>query len=165
MYILRRVNRSLWNVCLYSMGNRNQHLCNQICCGKVERSAPKNFDHTTPRATQAAVFAVSLCRSIIEESRMQFERIIFFSDSHIVLSWIRNQAREFKLFVSARIAEIQSKSEPNQWRHVSGELNVADDVSRGIPAQQLISRWKHAPAFLKLPEEEWPRSRVQPPSL
>ena len=113
---------------------------------------------TIPRLElQAAVLAVRLCRSIIKESRMQFERIIFFSDSHIVLSWIRNQAREFKPFVSARIAEIQTKSEPNQWRHVSGELNVADDVSRGIPAQQLIGRWKHGPEFLKLPEEEWPK--------
>jgi hypothetical protein len=50
---------------------------------------------------QAAVLAVRLCRSIIEESRMQFASIIFFSDSHIVLSWIRNQTREFKPFVSA----------------------------------------------------------------
>ena len=112
---------------------------------------------TIPRLElQAAVLAVRLCRSITDESRMQFEKITFFSDSHIVLSWIRNQAREFKPFVSARIAEIQSKSEPDQWRHISGEKNVADDVSRGIPAQQLMGRWKNGPEFLKLPEEEWP---------
>jgi hypothetical protein len=88
---------------------------------------------------------------------MQFASIIFFSDSHIVLSWIRNQAREFKPFVSARVAEIQSKSKPAQWRHVPGELNGADDVSRGIPAHQLSGRWKYGPEFLKLPEEEWPK--------
>ena len=59
--------------------------------------------------------------------------------------------------MSARVAEIQSKSEPDQWRHVPGELNVADDVSRGIPAQQLSGRWKYGPEFLKLSEEEWPK--------
>ena len=106
---------------------------------------------------QAAVLAVRLYRSILEETRFQLQRIIFFCDSHIVLSWIRNQAREFKPFLSARVAEIQSKSEPNQWRHISGELNVADDVSRGIPAKQLTARWLHGPEFLKLPEEEWPK--------
>ncbi|XP_028399264.1 uncharacterized protein LOC114522722 [Dendronephthya gigantea] len=112
---------------------------------------------TIPRLElQAAVLATRLCCSILEESRMKFVKIIFFSDSHIVLSWIRNQPREFKPFVSARIAEIQSKSEPDQWRHVPGELNVADDVSRGIPALQLTGRWKYGPEFLKLPEEEWP---------
>ena len=59
--------------------------------------------------------------------------------------------------MSARVAEIQSNSDPSQWRHVPGELNVADDVSRGIPAQRLIGRWKQGPEFLRLPEEEWPQ--------
>ena len=88
---------------------------------------------------------------------MQFEKVVFFSDSNIVLSWIRSQAREFKPFVSARVAEIQSNSDPSQWRHVPGELNVADDVSHGIPAQRLIGRWKQEPEFLRLSEEEWPQ--------
>ena len=104
---------------------------------------------------QAAVLATRLYQSIAEESRMQFEKVVFFSDSNIVLSWIRSQAREFKPFVSARVAEIQSNSDPSQWRHVPGELNVADDVSRGIPAQRLIGRWKQGPEFLRLPEEEF----------
>ena len=88
---------------------------------------------------------------------MQFEKVVFFSDSNIVLSWIRSQAREFKPFVSARVAEIQGNSDPSQWRHVPGELNVADDVSHGIPAQRPIGRWKQGPEFLQLPEEEWPQ--------
>ena len=112
---------------------------------------------TIPRLElQAAVLATRLYQSIAEESRMQFEKVAFFSDSNIVLSWIRSQAREFKPFVSARVAEIQSNSDPSQWRHVPGELNVADDVSRCIPAR-LIGRWKQGPEFLRLPEEEWPQ--------
>ena len=86
---------------------------------------------------------------------MQFEKVVFFSDSNIVLSWIRSQAREFKPFVSTLVAEIQGNSDPSQWRYVPGELNVADDVSHGIPAQRLIGRWKQGPEFLRLPEEEF----------
>ena len=113
---------------------------------------------TIPRLElQAAVLATRLYQSIAEETRLQFEKVVFFSDSNIVLSWIRSQAREFKPFVSARVAEIPSNSDPSQWRHVPGELNVADDVSRGIPAQRLIGRWKQGPEFLRLPEEEWPQ--------
>ena len=67
---------------------------------------------------QAAVLVTRLYQSIAEESRLQFEKVVFFSDSNIVLSWIRSQAREFKPFVSARVAEIQSNSDPSQWRHV-----------------------------------------------
>lgn len=92
---------------------------------------------TIPRLElQAAVLATRLYQSIAEESRLQFEKVVFFSDSNIVLSWIRSEAREFKPFVSARVAEIQSNSDPSQWRHVPGELNVADEVSRVIPAQK-----------------------------
>ena len=79
---------------------------------------------------------------------MQFEKVVFFSDSNILLSWIGSQGREFKPFVSARVTEIQSNSDPSQWRHVPGELNVADDVSRGILAERLIYRWKQGPEFL-----------------
>ena len=93
---------------------------------------------TIPRlGLEAAVLATRLSQSIAEESRMQFEKVVLFSDSNIVLSWLRSQAREFKPFVPARVAEIQNNSDPFQWRHVPEELNVADHVSRGIPAQRL----------------------------
>lgn len=59
--------------------------------------------------------------------------------------------------MSARVAEIQNNSDPSQWRHVPGELNVADDISRGIPAQRLNGRWKPGPEFLRMPEDEWPQ--------
>ena len=75
------------------------------------------------------------------------------------MSWTRSQAREFKPFVSARVAEIQSNSDPSQWRPVPGKLNVADDVSRGIPAERLTDRWKHGLEFLRLPEDEWPKEK------
>ena len=88
---------------------------------------------------------------------MQFEKVVFVSDRNIVLSRIRSKGREFKPFVSARVAEIQRNSHPSQWRHVSGELNVDDDVSRGTPAKRLIGRWNQGPEFLRLPEEEWPQ--------
>lgn len=68
---------------------------------------------TIPRLElQAAVLATRLYQTIAEETRLKFEKVIFFTDSNIVLSWIRSQARDFKPFVSARVAEIQSNSEP-----------------------------------------------------
>ena len=55
---------------------------------------------TIPRLElQAAVLATRLCKTILEESRLQFEKAIFLSDSKIVLAWISSQARGFKPFV------------------------------------------------------------------
>ena len=106
---------------------------------------------------QAAVLAARLYKSIQSESRIPFEKFIFFTDSQIVFIWIRSKSRTFKPFVSVRAGEIQSKSDPCQWRHIPGEFNVADDVSRGIEAESLEGRWKHGPEFLYRPGNEWPQ--------
>ena len=118
---------------------------------------------TVPRLElQAAVMATRLNASVVNELRMTVEKTIFLTDSMIVLAWIRSQARTYKPFVSARVGEVQSNSDPNQWRHVPGSLNPADDISRGIPVKQLQDRWKKGPEFLCLPQEQWPEDQVQP---
>ena len=114
---------------------------------------------TIPRLElQAAVLATRLGKTIREESRFVFEKVVYFVDSMIVLGWIRSQAGSFKTFVSTRIGEIQSNSDPAEWKHIPGEENVADYVSRGIPVQGLQQRWKSGPDFLRRPEEEWPQT-------
>ena len=113
---------------------------------------------TIPRLElQGAVLASRLGKTILKESRLKFEKSVFFLDSKIVLAWICSEARRFKPFVSVRVGEIQDNSDPAQWRHVPGEQNVADDVSRGIPVESLTGRWQHGPDFLRLPESEWPQ--------
>ena len=113
---------------------------------------------TIPRLElQGAVLASRLCKTIVDESRFQFEKVILFLDSKIVLAWIRSEARRFKPFVSVRVGEIQTNTDPSQWKHIPGEMNVADDVSRGIPVRNLVERWQHGPKFLRLPENEWPQ--------
>ena len=108
---------------------------------------------TIPRLELQA--AASLGKTIREESRFAFEKVVYFVDSMIVLAWIRSQARSFKTLVSTRTGEIQSNSDPAEWKHIPGEENVGDDVSRGIPVQGLQQRWNSGPDFLRRPEDEW----------
>ena len=78
-----------------------------------------------------------------------------------MLAWIRSTARRYKPFVSSRVGEIQSNSDPAQWKHIPGEQNVADDVSRGIAVSELSGRWQTGPEFLRLPKEQWPQSEPE----
>ena len=120
------------------------------------RDAPLK-ELTIPRLElQSAVLASRLAKSILKESRLEFEKIIYFTDSQIVLAWIWSHARNYKPFVSSRVEEIQSNSDPAEWRHIDGDLNVADNFSRGVAVSELNGRWEHGPAFLKLPENQWP---------
>ena len=59
-------------------------------------------------------------------------------------------------FVLSKIGEIQSNSDPSQWRHIPSEDNEADDLSRGIHVHELKGRWMHGLDFLQLEEELWP---------
>ena len=118
---------------------------------------------TIPRLElQAAVLASRLAKSIQEESRKQFKDVKFFTDSTITLAWIQSPSGRFKPFVSSRVGEIQSNTDPNQWKHIPSEDNVADDLSRGIRVNELQGRLKNGPEFLYLPESQWPITTAPP---
>ncbi|XP_052855621.1 uncharacterized protein LOC128264250 [Drosophila gunungcola] len=63
-----------------------------------------------------------------------------WSDSSIVLAWIRQPPREFNVFVSNRIAKIQEMTKIVAWHHVPTDLNPADVVSRGYAVKNLPER-------------------------
>jgi hypothetical protein len=99
-------------------------------------------------------------KDIIQKKYKGDYSIIFFTDSTIVLTWIRSQSRGFKPFVSSRVAEIQTNCDPSTWRHIPSDHNVADELSRGIPAKELEERWQKGPEFLSKPEDEWPQQQA-----
>ncbi|XP_030832678.1 uncharacterized protein LOC105444283 [Strongylocentrotus purpuratus] len=115
---------------------------------------------TIPRLElQAAVMATRLFTTVMKELRLQVEQVMFMTDSRIVLPWVRRKRKRFKTFVAVRIAEVQSQSDPAQWRYVPGNQYPADDVSRGLPAAKLGHRWQQGSEFLYSTESEWPQDR------
>jgi hypothetical protein len=160
--IFADASRDAFGACSYLRWEKSSGNYESRFISAKSRVAPLK-ELTIPRLElQAAVLASRLYKTIIEECRLQFERVIFFTDSMIVLTWIRSQSREFKPFVSSRVAEIQTNCDPSTWRHIPSEHNVADDLSRGIPAKYLEHRWKNGPKFLNQPKEEWPEQPAMP---
>ena len=124
--------------------------------------------HTTiPRLElMAALIASRLARTIVEEFKLKPSSVTFWSDSTIVLSWLRSESASFKPFVGVRVAEIQENWSPSFWRYVPSEDNPADDLSRGITVEELSSgRWINGPPFLSKPETEWPSERRAEPDV
>ncbi|XP_053968687.1 uncharacterized protein LOC128870108 [Anastrepha ludens] len=104
---------------------------------------------------QAAVLGIKLREAVINSHDVQPRESTFWSDSKIVLQWIRSDARCYKQFVAHRIAEILQTSEASQWRWVPGKENPADDATR-IKTFSQNGKWLNGPPFLKLPEHSWP---------
>ena len=124
----------------------------QFVVGK-SRVAPLKKLTTPHLELQGAVVATRLHKTISKESRLQSEKAILFTDSMITLPWICNQVRRFKPFASSRIGEIQTHTDPCQWKHVPGDQNVADDTTRGILVKDLNGRWVNGPQFLYMPKK------------
>ena len=76
-----------------------------------------------------------------------------------MVRYIRNETKRFYTFVANRIAIIRDGSDPDQWRHVSGDLNPGGDFSSGLSAQVLLSsdRWIKGLAFPWEQKEWWPQ--------
>jgi len=114
---------------------------------------------TIPRLElSAAALAVKVDKIVRAELDVKLCYSCFWTDSTIVLSYIKNVDKRFQTFVANRVSVIHEGSSPSQWRHVRSELNPADDVSRGLTVEQLICshRWLHGPEFLVEDESSWP---------
>ena len=91
---------------------------------------------------------LELCGALLLTKLMDFtckalntsiSRAQFYSDSTIVLSWIRSCASRWKTFVANRVAKIQVLSSPTQWHNVCGDRNPADLATRGVSSSTLIT--------------------------
>ena len=75
-----------------------------------------------------------------------------------MLAWIRSDHRRYQKFVAVRIGEILSASNPEEWRWVPSEMNVADKATKwnNGPNFRPDNPWFRGPPFLQKTEEHWP---------
>ena len=101
------------------------------------------------------------CVKALEFAKAQDWERFFWIDSSTVLSWIRTPPREFRTFVSARVAEIQETIGADQIHYIKSNNNPADALTRGIHLNHLM-KWSEGPSFLELPEESGPTFKTTP---
>ena len=75
---------------------------------------------------------------------------VFWTDSKVVQAYIHNDAHRFHTFVANCVQQIRERTVPEQWNHVDGKNNSADEASRGMSPKDLLqsSRWLQGPSFL-----------------
>ena len=80
-----------------------------------------------------------------------------WTDSTCVLRHIENKDKRFQIFVANRVSAILDQSTATQWRYVESMLNLADEASRGMTVDELLTNecWKQGPPFLKKAEQFW----------
>ncbi|XP_055588815.1 uncharacterized protein LOC129741136 [Uranotaenia lowii] len=101
--------------------------------------------HGFADASMVAYGACVYIRSIFPDGSF-----LLWSDSQIVLAWIKKHPDRLEIFVRNRIAEINLHTQQEQWHYVPSQFNPADIVSRGLlpfPLSQNTTWWE-GPQFL-----------------
>ncbi|GFT40409.1 integrase catalytic domain-containing protein [Trichonephila clavipes] len=102
-----------------------------------------------------ALVAARLSSRVQEIVRKKKEcKVFHWTDSKIVLFWIKGSSKRWKQFVANRVQEISELTDPDSWFHCSGQDNPSDFLSRGLSVDTLISnnKWWTGPAFLRTDE-------------
>ena len=76
---------------------------------------------------------------MIKELDLPIYKTTFWTDSTLVLQYLRNETHRFKTYVANRVTEIIEGSFVEQWCHVPSEKNPADMCSKGVaPPEDLL---------------------------
>ncbi|GFX35268.1 integrase catalytic domain-containing protein [Trichonephila clavipes] len=113
-----------------------------------------------------ALVAARLSSRVQEIVRKKKEcKVFHWTDSKIVLFWIKGSSKRWKQFVANRVQEISELTDPDSWFHCSGQDNPSDFLSRGLSVDTLISnnKWWTDPAFLRT--DELPKTVSECPEL
>ncbi|GFX74913.1 integrase catalytic domain-containing protein [Trichonephila clavipes] len=116
---------------------------------------------TIPRLElMACCIGARLIHSVYAALDVPDLKIIAWSDSMVALWWLKNHG-DWSVFVANRVNEINSLVPSQFWRHVPGELNPADLLSRGIsPRLFSDSVWWEGSSWLLEPPSNWPIDRL-----
>lgn len=79
---------------------------------------------------QAAVLASRLASSVEAEHNYKIEKRYFWTDSMIVLHWLKSDANTYKTFVSHRLSEIDDLTNTEEWNWISTADNSTDAATR-----------------------------------
>lgn len=139
--------------CVYAVyGKTDGTFASQLICAR-SRVAPLKTISMPRLELEAALLLSQLVQHVREALIHKVRDISLWSDSTIVLGWIRTEPHLLKTFVANRITKIQDFNESHNasWNHVPSEQNPADPLSRGLSAAELKDNdlWWHGPAWLR----------------
>ncbi|XP_012285896.1 uncharacterized protein LOC105702705 [Orussus abietinus] len=113
-----------------------------------------------PRLELSAAFLLTrLVRSVRAALNREEIPMYAWTDSKVVLAWLKGHPSRWTCFVGNRVSEIQGSLPQITWKHVPSAQNPADCASRGLQPQELqdFSLWWNGPQWLRQPSSSWPR--------
>ena len=108
----------------------------------------------------AATLSVKVSKLLTKELTDYFQAGVketFSTDSQVVLGYIRNDLKRFKVFVAKLVQKIKDHSHVSQWKYMKTSENPADFAWRGLEVKQQdnVKKWFQGPEFLWTDKTLW----------
>ena len=116
------------------------------------RVAPMKYTSILRLELAAAVLSVKMAGIIKKELAIDHVSEYFWTDSQVVIGYIRNTQRRFKTFIANRVQQIREYSDVTQWNYVSSKINPADYASSSLSRS---NSKHHGPQFFWKSEFQW----------
>ncbi|XP_018395293.1 PREDICTED: uncharacterized protein LOC108773843 [Cyphomyrmex costatus] len=139
-----------YGACIYMQVENSQgEFSSRVLCSK-SRIAPIKTVSLPRLELCGAVLLARLLVVVRTAIQVPIENVRAWSDSEIVLYWIKGDPSRWKPFVCNRVSEIIETLPAKHWSHVSGKENPADVISRGASPRQLenLELWWAGPPWL-----------------
>lgn len=143
---------------IYLVQSSNDHTSSTLVCSKTRVTPIKPI--TIPRLElNGAVLLANLMNRVAKNLNVASNNIHLWTDSSIVLCWIKKDPSTLKSFIAYRVGEIQKLYDESHWHHVRTHENPADIASRGVMPSELINNflWFFGPSWLTLSSKNWPK--------
>lgn len=147
-------SENAYGACIYIRSSTQERVTSKLLCSKSRVAPLKGI--TIPRLELcAAVLLSNLMNKVKNVLAIPIHQIFYWTDSTIVLAWIRATSKTWKTFVANRVNEIQELTNINDWHHVGTTENPSDLVSRGSSTKELVTNnlWWIGPSWLNKYEE------------
>ena len=101
--------------------------------------------------------SVKIGALVIEELKIPDMQVYYWVDSKIVLGYIFNETRRFRVFVANRVQLIDPYTEKAQWRYIDTKDNPGDIASRGLSPRdtEKVDIWFNGPYILRKRDDSW----------
>ena len=102
------------------------------------------------------VLAAEMSESIIFKLEISSHNVFFWTDSTIVLAWMRKPRCSWSTLFAHRVSPIVALAAKFDWFHVYTHSNPADLVTRGLLPSDIISNylWWDGPDWLLQPQSK-----------
>ena len=157
-HVFADASERAYGACLYVRSvNKNKNVFVRLLMAK-SRVAPLK-PTTIPRLELcAALVGTRLYQKALKSLRLSVPNVTFWTDSMIVLGWLKMLPTKLNTFVRHRVGDILENTDKGTWRHVPTNCNPADHLSRGVDLNIIknLEQWWSGPSFLHEDASCWP---------